>query len=110
MNFFSKFKKDENFKKYDSGLKKTRTNLFSKLKDLTNRFSSFNDDFFNELEEVLILADVGVETTLKLIDELKEHIKRKNTQIFMNLLLKNLLKYMIQIKVWIQALNIIKMV
>jgi fused signal recognition particle receptor len=83
MNFFSKFKKDENFKKYDSGLKKTRTNLFSKLKDLTNRFSSFNDDFFNELEEVLILADVGVETTLKLIDELKEHIKKeKHTNIY----------------------------
>ena len=58
--------------KYVTGLDKSRKNFSSKLKALTSRYSKVNDDYFDELEEILIEADVGVNLTLDIIDATKK--------------------------------------
>lgn len=66
-SFFSKEKKET----LDKGLSKTKENLFSKLGRAIAGRSKVDDDFLDELEEILITSDVGVETTLKVIDRIK---------------------------------------
>lgn len=63
------------FEKLKSGLMKTKTALISQVSSIFSGLSSFDDDFFDELEETLILADMGVNLTESVIDELKERIK-----------------------------------
>ncbi|MFD2044074.1 signal recognition particle-docking protein FtsY [Ornithinibacillus salinisoli] len=64
--------------KYKEGMKKTRNSFSGKLNDLIARYRKVDEDFFEELEEVLISADVGVMTVMDLIDELKMEVKRRN--------------------------------
>lgn len=64
--------------KYKEGMKKTRGSFSGKINDLIARYRKVDEDFFEELEEVLIAADVGVTTVLDLIDELKMEVKRQN--------------------------------
>ena len=71
-----KEKKVEDIKIYDKGLSKSRGGFVSRLQDLTKKYSKINSDYFDELEEILIMADVGVNTVMELIDKLK---KRVNT-------------------------------
>ena len=52
----------ENVKVYERGLSKTRDNFVSKLINLTNKYSKITDEYFDELEEILIMADIGVNT------------------------------------------------
>lgn len=59
------------------GLAKSRENLVSRLKGAFSRFSSINDEMWDEVEEALISADVGVQATLKIIDDLKERVKEE---------------------------------
>lgn len=66
--------------KFKEGLSKTRNNFSEKVNDLVSRYRKVDEDFFEELEEILIGADVGFETVLELIDELKNEVKRKNIQ------------------------------
>ena len=54
--------------KYVTGLDKSRKNFTSKLKALSSRFNKVNDEYFDELEEILIEADVGVKLTLDFIE------------------------------------------
>ena len=64
------------FEKLKSGLSKTKTSF-------SNIFSGFrkvDEDLLEELEEVLIMSDVGVETTTKIMDSLRQRIKRENIQ------------------------------
>ncbi|MBS4020900.1 MAG: signal recognition particle-docking protein FtsY [Dethiobacter sp.] len=56
------------------GLKKTRSGIMGRMENLFAR-SAFDEDFYGELEEILIGADVGVETTLELVQKLRERIK-----------------------------------
>ena len=63
------------FKKLVSGLTKTRNNIVSNLNSIFNGFSSIDDDFYEELEEILIMSDIGVNTTEKILDNLKEQVK-----------------------------------
>ena len=63
------------FKKLVSGLTKTRNNIVSNLNSIFNGFSSIDDDFYEELEEILIMSDIGVNTTEEIIDNLKEQVK-----------------------------------
>ena len=63
------------FKKLVSGLTKTRNNIVSNLNSIFNGFSSIDDDFYDEIEEILIMGDLGVATTMKIIDDLKEKVK-----------------------------------
>ena len=71
-NFFSKEKKET----LDKGLEKTKQGLFDKLKRAVAGRSKIDDYFLDNLEEVFITSDVGVETTLKIIDRLQKRAAR----------------------------------
>ena len=71
-NFFSKEKKET----LDKGLEKTKQGLFDKLKRAVAGRSKIDDDFLDNLEEVFITSDVGVETTLTIIDRLQKRAAR----------------------------------
>ena len=86
MSFFKKLKEkiskstDAVTEKFKDGLTKTRDNFSGKVNDLVARYRKVDEDFFEELEEILIQADVGFDTVMQLIDELKMEVKRKNIQ------------------------------
>ncbi|MEE0290600.1 MAG: signal recognition particle-docking protein FtsY [Lachnospiraceae bacterium] len=65
------------FGKLISGLTKTRDNLKSGIDSIFSGFSEIDADFYEELEEVLIMADIGVATTEKIIDDLREKVKEQ---------------------------------
>lgn len=70
-----KEKKKGFFKRLVSGLTKTRDNIVSGFESVFKGFSSIDDDFYEELEEILIMGDLGVATTEKIIDSLKLKVK-----------------------------------
>ncbi len=84
MSFFKKMKEkitgtnDSVTVKFKEGLTKTRDSFTSKVNDLVARFREIDEEFFEELEEVLLQADVGYETVMELIDLLKVEVQRKN--------------------------------
>ena len=63
------------FKKLVSGLTKTRDNVVNGLNSVFRGFSKIDDDFYEELEEILIMGDLGVATTEKIISDLKNKVK-----------------------------------
>lgn len=65
-------------KKYKKGMEKTRQTFSGRINDLIARYRKIDEDFFEELEEVLITADVGVMTVMDFVDELKMEVKRRN--------------------------------
>ncbi len=67
------------FQKIVKGLTKTRDNLSGKIDDVLFSFKKIDESLFEELEEILITADVGVQTTMLLIDNLRERIKKEKT-------------------------------
>lgn len=71
-NFFSKEKKES----LDKGLEKTRENFFTKLAKTLVGKSTIDDDVLDNLEEVLVTGDVGVETTLKIVKRVQERVAR----------------------------------
>ncbi|MBN9652819.1 signal recognition particle-docking protein FtsY [Halobacillus sp. GSS1] len=66
--------------KFKMGLAKTRNSFSTKINDLVARYRTVDEDFFEELEEVLISADVGVTTVMEMIEELEMEVKRRNVQ------------------------------
>lgn len=68
------------FSKLKEGLDKTRKGITDKLDDLFNNYGEIDDELFDELEEILIVADVGMQTTMKLIDSLKEELKLRRVK------------------------------
>ena len=64
--------------KFKEGLAKTRDTFTSKVNDLVARYRKVDEDFFEELEEVLLQADVGFETVMELMDKLRLEVQRKN--------------------------------
>ena len=75
MGFFSFFTKEKK-ETLDKGLSKTKENIFSKISKTLVGKSKVDDDVLDQLEEILISADVGVETTLKIIERLQERVQR----------------------------------
>lgn len=73
---FSK-KKDNDVESYSEGMSKSRQNFSNKLNALSKKYKKVNQDYFEELEEILIESDVGVNLTLKVIDELLEESRDK---------------------------------
>ena len=65
------------FERLKAGLSKTRTALFGRLDSVFSAFRSVDEDLFEELEETLIMADVGVDTSVYIIDELRKAAKEK---------------------------------
>ncbi|MBG9817039.1 signal recognition particle-docking protein FtsY [Bacillus safensis] len=86
MSFFKKLKEkftqqtDSVSEKFKDGLEKTRNAFQGKVNELISRYRKVDEDFFEELEEVLIGADVGFTTVMELIDELKKEVKLRNIQ------------------------------
>ncbi|MBD7936753.1 MULTISPECIES: signal recognition particle-docking protein FtsY [Cytobacillus] len=86
MSFFKRLKEkitsqtDTVTEKFKDGLSKTRDNFSGKVNDLVARYRKVDEDFFEELEEILIQADVGFDTVMTLVEELKMEVKRKNIQ------------------------------
>tara|TARA_B110000977_G_C11031373_1_gene475394 strand:- start:590 stop:1540 length:951 start_codon:yes stop_codon:yes gene_type:complete len=73
MGFFSFFSKEKK-EKLDKGLEKTKENVFSKLARAIVGKSTVDEDVLDNLEEVLITSDVGVQTTLKIIKRIEERV------------------------------------
>lgn len=65
------------FKKLVDGLSKTRDNIVSNMNSIFSGFSNIDDDFYEELEEILIMGDLGVRTTDNIIENLKEEVKKQ---------------------------------
>lgn len=63
------------FKRLVSGLAKTRDNFISGMDSIFSGFSKIDDEFYEELEEVLIMGDLGVQATYDILDDLKEKVK-----------------------------------
>ncbi|OZS79255.1 signal recognition particle-docking protein FtsY [Tetzosporium hominis] len=64
--------------KFKGGLTKTRDQFTSKVNDLVAKYRKVDEDFFEELEELLLQADVGFETVMELMDKLRYEVQRKN--------------------------------
>ena len=76
MSFFKKIFSKEKKETLDKGLEKTKTSFFSKLSKAVAGKAKVDDDVLDNLEEVLVSSDVGVETTLKIIDRIEERVSR----------------------------------
>ncbi len=81
MNFFKRLFSSEKKESLDQGLEKTRTGFFSKLAKIIVGKSQVDEEVLDNLEEMLISSDVGVETTLKIIRNIENRVKRDK---FMN--------------------------
>lgn len=67
----------EEIKIYEKGLTKSRENFVSKLANLTKKYNKITEDYFEELEEILIMADIGVNTVMKFMDRLRDRVKHE---------------------------------
>lgn len=65
------------FSKLKEGLDKTKKGIVDKIDDLFNNYGEIDDELFDELEEILIMADIGMNTTMTLIEKLKEALKER---------------------------------
>lgn len=66
------------FRRLVSGLTKTRQNIVSGLDSLFSGFSKIDEDFYEELEEILIMGDLGVKATYSILDDLREKVKEQH--------------------------------
>ena len=66
------------FKRLVSGLTKTRDNIVSGMDSIFHGFSKIDDDFYDELEETLIMGDLGVRTTMNILEDLREKVKAQH--------------------------------
>ena len=78
-SLFSYKEKRKNAQKYKIGMSKTRNSVFSNLKTLLDSSSLIKDEFFDELEEIFIMADIGVDTVVKCVEHLREKVKVDKT-------------------------------
>lgn len=84
MGLFDKIKKafsskeNTNVEKYEEGLTKTRDNFVNKLNLLGIKYTKISDEFYDELEEILIMADVGTKVTEKFINKIKKRVREEN--------------------------------
>ena len=67
--------KNNSVKVYEKGLTKSRQGFVSKLANLTNKYNKVTDEYFDELEEILIMADIGVNTVMEFIDRLRDRVR-----------------------------------
>ena len=65
------------FKKIKDGLKKTRESVVNKIESMLKSFTKIDEELFEELEELLIMGDVGVSTATKITDELRKRVKKE---------------------------------
>ena len=81
MGLFDKIKKaftkseEKTVEKYDKGLEKSRREFVSQLSNLSKRYKNIDSDYFEELEDILIMADIGVDTVVKFVNLLRDRVK-----------------------------------
>ena len=80
MGLFDIFKKNKKQKqeKYKLGMHKTRENSFGTIKKILEARSAIDDELFDELEEVFIMADVGVDTVISFVDNLRDEVSKRD--------------------------------
>lgn len=85
------------FQKIKEGLKKTRANIMGQIDSLLKRFSKIDEELFEELEELLIMGDVGMPTAEKICNELRTRVKKQNIKEpeLINGLLKDIISEML---------------
>ena len=66
------------FKRLVSGLTKTRDNIVSGMDSIFHGFSKIDEDFYEELEETLIMGDLGVNATMEILDDLREKVRAQH--------------------------------
>ena len=76
MSFFKKIFSSDKKESLDKGLEKTKTSFFSKLTKAVAGKSKVDDEVLDNLEEILVSSDVGVETTLKIIERIEERVSK----------------------------------
>ena len=79
MGLFGLFNREKK-ESLDKGLSKTKESIFKRLGRLIAGKSKVDDDVLDELEEILITSDVGVDTTLKIIERIQERVKHEKYQ------------------------------
>jgi len=79
-NVFKKEEKTENIevKKYDEGLEKTRVEFTSKLGKLSKKYKEVTEEYFEELEELLVMADIGVNTVMNFMERLRKRVNKEH--------------------------------
>ena len=70
------------FDKLKQGLSKTKSSFDEKLNNVFSNFRKVDEELLDELEEALIMSDVGVETSTKIITNLRNKIKKENTSVY----------------------------
>ena len=68
------------FEKLKNGLRKTKNSMMGKIEGLLKKFSKIDEELFEELEETLIMCDIGVNTSVKICDELRDRVKKDNVK------------------------------
>ena len=98
MSLFDKIKsafvQDKEAQKYEEGLAKTRKEFSTELSSLSKKYKNIDDDYFEELENTLIMADIGVNTVVKFVDKLKKRVKEekiKDTETLKEIIIDELL-------------------
>lgn len=76
-NIFKKEEKEET-QIYDKGLEKTRNNLLNSLLTLNKNHKKIDEEYYENLEEILIMSDIGVNTVMGIIEKLKKRVKKEN--------------------------------
>jgi len=70
----------EELQSYDEALEKTRKVFTSKLGLLSSKYKKVSEEYFEELEEILIMADIGVNTVINFIDQIKDRVKKEKIE------------------------------
>ena len=68
------------FDKLKNGLNKTKTSFDEKINNVFSNFRKVDEEFLDELEEVLIMSDIGMDTSIKIISNLRERMKKEKIQ------------------------------
>ena len=66
------------FKRLVNGLTKTRDSIVAGIDSIFSGYSNIDDDFYEEIEEILVMGDIGINTTTKIIDHLKERVAEEH--------------------------------
>ncbi len=88
-----------NQKKFDEGLKKSSKGLSSAIKEMSKKYTTIDEELFENIEELLISFDVGVNATMKIVDSIREEIKYQkvtNPKLIKEIILDKMLVYYIQ--------------
>ena len=77
------------FKKFSFGLKKSRDKMSHAIDEMLDSFDTFEDDLFVELEEILVMSDVGVQTAVEITEELRDRVNKEKLKSTINVYQSN---------------------